>query len=248
MQKLKALKGWIFYYYHFIYFTLKISIAKNLQKASWPIIWSMAQEWAKKSLNDFHIEVIIIGKNPSHELANQQVIIIPNHRSWFDHISIMHALNICFHPFAKAGFYQIPFLGSFFTNTEFIPVHDKKLNQEMKNTVQKYIRKKESLLLFFEGTRGSGKTLLPFRKGAFSYAAKNKIPLLPVFVLNSENILSKEKSLLSIKSGKIFLVFDELFYISIENFDEELKAFENKYRKKHDELYEKYAEKNQEEQ
>ena len=47
------------------------------------------------------------------------------------------------------------------------------------------------MLLFAEGTRTRDGKLLPFKRGAFSLAAKSGVPILPVTINGSFSILPK---------------------------------------------------------
>jgi 1-acyl-sn-glycerol-3-phosphate acyltransferase len=46
-----------------------------------------------------------------------------------------------------------------------------------------------SVMFFPEGTRSDGKTLLPFKKGAFLMAKDLDLPILPITILGTEKVL-----------------------------------------------------------
>ena len=58
-----------------------------------------------------------------------------------------------------------------------------------------------SIVLFPEGTRHMGDTLLPFKVGAFQAAVSAQVPLLPVVISNYKNICQdmSEESLVKVK-------------------------------------------------
>lgn len=70
----------------------------------------------------------------------------------------------------------------------------------------KKIRNGASVLLFPEGTRSSDGKLQPFRRGAFNLAVKAGVPVVPVTINGSYNIL--RKGTFNIKPGTITLVLD----------------------------------------
>ncbi len=56
---------------------------------------------------------------------------------------------------------------------------------------EKMLREDRNIVFFSEGTRGSGKGLGRFKKGAFRLAKKMDKPIIPVIIDGSANILSK---------------------------------------------------------
>jgi len=51
--------------------------------------------------------------------------------------------------------------------------------------------RRKSVLIFAEGTRTHTGSLLPFKRGAFSIAARSGIPIIPVAINNTFSILQK---------------------------------------------------------
>lgn len=84
----------------------------------------------------------------------------------------------------KEIFYVQPFgLASWLWGTIFINrVNAKDAQSTVNQTGEMIRRRKARVLMFPEGTRNLGKTLLPFKKGAFHLAVASRVPIQPVAV------------------------------------------------------------------
>jgi 1-acyl-sn-glycerol-3-phosphate acyltransferase len=69
------------------------------------------------------------------------------------------------------------------------------------------IRNGTSVLLFAEGTRTRDGKLQPFKRGAFTLAAKAGVPIVPIAINNTFRILPKGS--INIKPSNISVIFDE---------------------------------------
>jgi 1-acyl-sn-glycerol-3-phosphate acyltransferase len=118
-----------------------------------------------------------------------------------------------------------------------IPVHQKHLTEQTNIQVKQYLNRGDNLLYFVEGTRGSGRELLPFRMGAFKEAARTGLPILPMYILGSEQRLCKKNTLCSVKSGKIVVILDNPVYFTLNDLEKQVEDFEAMYRSKHEEYY-----------
>jgi 1-acyl-sn-glycerol-3-phosphate acyltransferase len=76
------------------------------------------------------------------------------------------------------------------------------------------LTKKDSVLLFAEGTRSKDGTVQPFKRGAFNLAVKVKHPVVPVSISGTNKIM--QKGSMKIYSGRDIIVhFDKP--VSTEN-------------------------------
>ena len=116
-----------------------------------------------------------------------------------------------------------------------------KESREIEEKIINNLKDKHSLCLFFEGTRGEGKELLPFRKGAFHFSFKNNIPLKPFFLFNTENVISKNRNFFDVRPDEVFLIVEDSWSFVEENFEKQVEEFKSYYIKRHDELYIEYS-------
>jgi 1-acyl-sn-glycerol-3-phosphate acyltransferase len=179
--------------------------------------------------------------NPHKVDLSQQHLIVCNHRSWFDQIAIMEQYPRSTHFLAKAAYFDLPFFKYCLNSCEVIPVHNGHLKKEVGDRLSECIDKGDDVVFFAEGTRGTGRKLLPFRKGAFKQAARTGLPILPMYILGSEQCMSKQTgSILDVKPGEIVIIVGRPAYFTEENLEEEMQAFERRYTSVHNKLYDEY--------
>jgi len=209
-------------------------------RAPWPELWKHVRAWTVLSHRNFGITIDF--RNPQNVPLDRQYILMANHRSWFDQLALGECYPQPFHCLTKKGYCDYPIFG--YALTEFagaIPVENKGLQADTKDKLLEYLERGDTVLMFVEGTRGSGRTLLPFRAGAFRYAAKTGVPVLPLHIFGTEQILSKQKSLLTVEGGRAILIVDQPRAFTLDNLSEEMEAFERDYREKHEAMYDQYT-------
>jgi len=217
------------------------------------VIPGFKKMFLKRTWKDFTIEFSNFGKlslaifgiksefsNPTNTDLNQQHIIVANHRSWFDQISIMAAFPQITHFLCKSDYFNIPFYKYCLRAVEAIPVSKKQLKKEDSNKLNEYLERGDNVVFFAEGTRASGRTLLPFKKGAFIKSARTGVPILPMYILGSEQCLSKKDSILNVKSGDIKIIVGSSTYFTEDNLEQQIHEFEEKYIATHNSLFDDF--------
>ena len=119
-------------------------------------------------------------------------VIVSNHQSTLD---ILMAFSLFF-PFkwvSKAEVFKIPFIGWNMYLNRYIKLKrgDKKGIAKMFVDCEKALAEGNSLFVFPEGTRSETGRLKPFKSGAFTLAKKMKIPILPVVISGTKDVLPK---------------------------------------------------------
>ena len=214
------------------------SMLKTLKGNTWEDNYFIFKFFGKISCKLFGINVHYqhLGDNK----LSSQYLIAANHRSWFDQISMMGYFPLKTHFLSKAAYFKIPFLKYVFKNYEVIPVDNKRLRAGTRSILESYIDRGDSVTYFIEGTRGSGRSLLPFKKGVFHMAAKTGLPIVPTYILGSEDCLSKKNTLLSIQGGDLVVITGNPVYFTSDNIVAQIKQFENKYTLEHNSLYDEF--------
>jgi 1-acyl-sn-glycerol-3-phosphate acyltransferase len=118
-------------------------------------------------------------------------IFMSNHRSIFDIFALFLATEHSLRMVAKRVLFFIPIFGWALWMCRFIPIdrsNREKAIESLENAARK-IREGISVLVFPEGTRGPGEPLLPFKKGSFMMALKAGVPVVPVVVLGTEDVM-----------------------------------------------------------
>ena len=120
-------------------------------------------------------------------------ILISNHQSSFDILSLLGYLPLQFRWTAKAELFRIPFMGWAMTRTGYISIErdsPKKAYRSMLRAAE-VVRKGTSVIIFPEGTRSPDGKLQPFKKGVFLIALKSQAPILPITIQGAARIMRK---------------------------------------------------------
>lgn len=132
------------------------------------------------------IKLTILGTNNIY--TNRPAVFIFNHQSGVDPVIIAKLIRSDVVGIANIKFKNHPIFGFLLRLTDAIFIDSK----SSRNSVAKAMRSLQSGLSVAvapEGTRTSGQVLGPFRSGAFIMAAKLNIPIVPIVVSGTKNIL-----------------------------------------------------------
>ena len=166
---------------------------------------SLATLWGKVALILGGVEIDVEGCE--HIPTDRPAIFMANHQSNFD-IPILYArLPIQFRWLAKKELFDVPFFGFAMKRAGYIPVdraNRKKAIASMAVAADK-IRQGESVIIFPEGTRSPDGNLLPFKKGGFMLALDSGVPIIPVAISGSRDLMPKHK--VRIQGGVVKLKF-----------------------------------------
>jgi 1-acyl-sn-glycerol-3-phosphate acyltransferase len=150
-----------------------------------------ARFWARLSLllAGVRLEVQGVENLP----RGNTVIYMPNHQSNFDILALQAGLPGQFRWLAKEELFRIPFFGLAIRRIGDIPIdrsNRKKAFQSIAEASRR-IAGGTSVVVFPEGTRSPDGSLLPFKKGAFVLAIKSQVPVVPVAIRGSREIMPK---------------------------------------------------------
>lgn len=131
---------------------------------------------------------------------------MPNHVSHFDVFALLGYLNIQFRWTAKKELFSIPLLGLAMRRAGYILIdrsrHDRAM-ASMREAADK-IGKGTSIVIFPEGTRScDGSLQHPLKKGGFHLAIDSGVPIVPVTIIGSRDVLPKHGK--RVKPGTIIL-------------------------------------------
>ena len=148
--------------------------------------------WAKSAVFASGVELQAL-QLPTLD-PKQNYIFISNHQSHLD-IPIILSLFDSFFPrfLAKESLFRIPVFGPGMRNTGHLTVDRENRRQGMKD-LQVAVDKAqsgESVLVFPEGTRNTTANLQDFQSGAFILVVKSNLPMVPVIIDGSRDVLPK---------------------------------------------------------
>jgi 1-acyl-sn-glycerol-3-phosphate acyltransferase len=133
-------------------------------------------------------------------------VVVCNHQSQFDIFLIYGWLKLDLKWVLKAELRKIPAVGIGCEKAGHIFVDRGNPRQSRKavSDAMKRVGNGVGVLFFAEGTRSQDGKLLPFKRGAFQFATRQQLPILPVTIIGTRDI-QRPKSL-QVFPGKISLV------------------------------------------
>ena len=178
-----------------------VIISAFSQRGDMPHI--VARYWARFTLLCANVQVEIAGEE---NLPDGPAVYMANHVSHFDVFALLGRLNIQFRWTVKKELFSIPLLGLAMRKAGYILIdrsnHEKTLSS-LKDAADK-IAGGTSIVMFPEGTRScDGILQYPFKKGGFHLASQFGVPIVPITVIGSRDVLPKHG--MKITPGKITL-------------------------------------------
>lgn len=168
------------------------------------LAFSISKIWAYTMLAVSFVRTEI--KNKNKILKGTPYIIISNHQSHYDIITLVTTLGIQFRWIIKKEILKLPIFGYalYASRNIFIDRSNTARAIESINNGIDRLPKGVSVMVFAEGTRSPDGRIHEFKKGGFVTAVRRKIPILPVTVNGSRRVMRKGS--FTLKPGKIQIV------------------------------------------
>jgi 1-acyl-sn-glycerol-3-phosphate acyltransferase len=125
-------------------------------------------------------------------------VYVCNHQSNFDPVLIYARLGKHLRFIAKRELFKIPIFGAALRATGMIPV-DRSGSERDKEAIGKAVdavQHHASIVFFGEGTRDPNGQLRPFKKGAAVLALQAQLPLVPLAVAGTKDVMQKKTLLI----------------------------------------------------
>ncbi|MFQ5719207.1 MAG: lysophospholipid acyltransferase family protein [Acidobacteriota bacterium] len=124
-------------------------------------------------------------------LHDGPVVLVSNHASLFDPPILMLALPRVFRFIAKRSLFRVPLFGQAIRAAGMIPIDrgDRARAVASMNRAAAQVAKGASVLIFAEGTRSRDGRLGRLKKGAFVLAIQAGVPVQPVAIRGSRQVL-----------------------------------------------------------
>jgi len=165
-----------------------------------------ARRWAQNILWAAKVRVNLEGvENLGTE---EPQIIVSNHQSWFDVFALAAHLPVRYRFVAKRELGEVPIFGNAWKSCGHVSVDRGNREAAIESLDQAWREVREeklTMVLFPEGTRSPDGRLKKFKKGAFVLAVQGQVPLVPVAVVGSRDVMPK--GTLRVRSGSITLRF-----------------------------------------
>ena len=157
--------------------------------------WARSVVWAAGiDLHAENLEVI----DPK-----QRYILIANHHSYFDIPCIFAAIPQPIRFMAKVSLFKIPIFGWALARAGFIPIDRKNRRTAVKSfdLAGERIRRGNTIVIFPEEGRSRELPMRPFQRGAFLLALKSELPIVPVAIKGTYDVMRAGSK--RIKSGPV---------------------------------------------
>jgi 1-acyl-sn-glycerol-3-phosphate acyltransferase len=134
---------------------------------------------------------------------NHAYVFTPNHRSHLDISALMAALPTVRFA-AKRQLFDEPVLGRAMRALGMIPIDrdDPALAKRTLDEAAEKLGKSVSVVIFPEGTRAPAGQMLPFKGGAFVFAIHQQVPIVPVALHNTAQVMPAH-GYLTILGGRV---------------------------------------------
>lgn len=146
--------------------------------------------WARAIVEEAEISITVEGDVPEP----RSLLLLSNHESLFDipvlFVSFPHPLRMV----AKRELFSVPVWGRAMRDAGFVAVDRRRGSDARRRLLEegeKLVASGRSLWMAPEGTRGDGRELLPFKSGAFELAREIGLPILPVSLDGTREVLGK---------------------------------------------------------
>ena len=122
-------------------------------------------------------------------------IFMSNHQGSYDIFALLGYLPFQFKWLAKKELFSIPILGWAMTAAGYISIDREGTREtvEAMNKAAQKIREGMSVVIFPEGSRSPDGSIQPFKKGGFTLAVKSKVPIVPIAIAGSREIMPKDQ-------------------------------------------------------
>lgn len=181
-----------------------IALTVGLGSRHRPLLHWCMRRWCAGSSDGLKIDRALHGG--AHIDATPQAIIVANHQSALDILVIGGFLKRDFRWLAKADLFKVPFSGWYLGLAGHIKVHRGEAaaerNRLIKEQIHAVVQEGASVLFFPEGTRPRDGRMKPFRLGAFLAAVREDLPVLPLVVRGTGELMEAGANDLSVKPDR----------------------------------------------
>ena len=183
--------------------------------------------WAR--INAWCTPMWVTVKGREHMDRRKSYVIVSNHQSQYDIFVLYGWLGVDFKWVMKKELRRVPVIGIACDKLGHIFINraDRKAAVATIREAKKKIRKGTSVLFFPEGTRSRTLRMLPFKKGAFKMALDLNLPILPITIIGTRDVLPPDT--IDIFPGKAEMIIHEPVAIDAFN-DDNMKQLMEKIR------------------
>jgi 1-acyl-sn-glycerol-3-phosphate acyltransferase len=176
-----------------IYETLAISFPTMLEAFSGRVTREVCDDrlnrWARHVVDNAHIELDVVGRE--NAAPGVTYLVMSNHQSLYDIPVLFHVLGPNIRMIAKKELFRVPIFGNALAAAGFVAI-----DRGNRASAIRDLERARALLangthvwIAPEGTRSVSGKLLPFKKGGFHLALESELPILPVTLSGTRDVL-----------------------------------------------------------
>jgi 1-acyl-sn-glycerol-3-phosphate acyltransferase len=165
---------------------------------------AIARSWSRLLLKIAGVRVDLSGMEKISRGGSY--VFASNHASYMDTPVVLALIPVQFRFLAKKGLFHIPFLGHHLKRAGHIPVPRDNPREALKSMAEagRIVRERGiSLLIFPEAERTRTGELLPFKEGAAYIAIKAGVPIVPVALSGTREVLPMGS--LNVRPGRVIM-------------------------------------------
>ena len=123
--------------------------------------------------------------------VNRQAVYASNHLSYYDTPVLFGRLPFQFRILAKQSLWKVPFVGWYLNRSGQVPIEPKSGRSAIAGLLRgvKTLQSGLSLVIFPEGGRAATGEMTPFQSGAAFMAIKAQVPLVPLALIGTYELL-----------------------------------------------------------
>lgn len=178
----------------FLFFVVLFSLIFN---RSGNAIHSIGRLWSRILL--FLSGVTVDIKGADNLLKDKPQILASNHQGAFDILALQAFIPIQFRWVAKKSLFKIPIIGWSMSFAGYIGIERERASSAYKSieAAADKVKGGTSVLIFPEGTRSATGELLPFKRGSFLLAVKSGVPVIPISIQGTKDIMKRDSILIN---------------------------------------------------
>lgn len=153
----------------------------------------IGRTWTRIVLVISGVRIVVRGKE-NLTVNDGPFVVIFNHQSYVDIPVIVQSLPLQLRFVGKRDLLKVPFFGGTASRSGHIFIERSNYRDSLKGLKEAGNAMRElgvSIVMAPEGTRSTTGNLLPFKKGAFILALEAGLPILPVIIQGSREIMPK---------------------------------------------------------
>ena len=184
-----------------------LGLASRLVDSSGDLVLDLARAWSGWVTSFAGVKIVV--QNRANLVPDQPYVFMANHASSLDIWAVFVAIPRRIRLIAKKQLARIPFFGWVMWAGRFIFI-DRQNAVAARRSIEaagQRIRSGDSVLLFPEGTRTRDGTLGAFKKGGFHLALKAGVPIVPVALRGTRELMPRGSLLL--RSGTMTVIIGE---------------------------------------